>query len=318
MRIVRGIEQLAKHDRGRVIALGNFDGLHLAHQELVHRVVERANAKDWVSSLMVFDPHPIELLFPDRAPRLLTLPEQRAVLLEQYGVDELIIAAFTEEFSRLSPDEFAARILTEGCGVRAVVVGYDYSFGKMGQGQPADLIRLGQDLGFETIVVDPVSIDGQVVSSTSIRALLSDGNVRKAARFLGRRFSLSGPVVHGEARGRSIGFPTANVAVDPRLLLPRYGVYATLQSVGGSVVHGITNVGMKPTFAGQAPTVEVHCLDLNEHLYDHEMVVEFVDFIRPEQRFSSAAELREQIARDCERCREILREPSAISHQASD
>ncbi|MGE5654991.1 MAG: bifunctional riboflavin kinase/FAD synthetase [Bacillota bacterium] len=308
MHIVRGIEQLSNQGRGRVMALGNFDGLHRAHQELVRRLVDKARQDGLVSSLMVFDPHPLELLCPDRAPRLLTLPEQRAELLRQFGVDELVIVAFTDQFSRLSPEEFASRILASYCGVRAVVVGYDYSFGKMGKGQPADLVRLGRDLGFETIVVDPVTVDGQVVSSTSIRALLAEGNVRMAARLLGRPFALSGRVVHGEARGRAIGYPTANIAIDPRLLLPRYGVYATRQRLNGSLIRGITNVGIKPTFAGQAPTVEVHCLDMTDHLYDQEMTVEFAEFIRPEQRFGDAQELRDQIDRDCQLCREILGE----------
>lgn len=305
MQIVRGIEHLSR-GRGRAMALGNFDGLHLAHQELVHRLVDQAGKSGLISSLMVFDPHPLELLCPDRAPRLLTLPEHRAELLAKFGVDELVIAAFTEEFSRLSPREFASSILNERCDVKTVVIGYDYSFGKMGSGQPADLVHLGRELGFETVVVDPVTIDGQVVSSTSVRILLAEGNVRQAARLLGRPYSLSGRVVHGEARGRSIGYPTANIAVDQRLLLPRYGVYATRQSLQGRMIAGITNVGIKPTFAGQTPTVEVHCLDLTDVLYDQQMTVEFVDFIRSERRFADAGELKEQIDRDCRRCREIL------------
>lgn len=306
MQIVRGIEHLPTVARGRAMALGNFDGLHLAHQELVHRLVEKAKVAGLVSSLMVFDPHPLELLCPDCAPRLLTLPTQRAELLAHLGVDELIIVAFTQEFSLLKPEEFAEQILAERCRAQAVVVGYDYSFGKMGRGQAADLIRLGHDLGFEAIVVAPVSTNGQVISSTAIRELLAEGDVHKAGRFLGRPYSIEGRVVHGEARGRSIGYPTANVAVDPRILLPRFGVYATRLRWQDQLALGVTNVGIKPTFSGQAPTVESHCLDRSDMLYDQEMIVEFVEFIRPEQRFGCVEELRKQIARDCQQCRDIL------------
>ncbi len=293
--------------RNPVGTLGNFDGVHLGHQALLRET--RALARELAGEALVitFEPHPRLVLRPEAGLRLLTTFEEKMALLEALGFTSALVVPFEPEVADLPAEEFVEEYLVYGLGLRGLVVGFNYRFGR-GRGGDHELLRkLGEKYGFQVKVIPPQVIDGQTVSSTLIRELLREGQVRRAALFLGRPYALRGRVIRGEGRGRTLGFPTANLEPPPEKLIPARGVYAVRVSWRKHRLTGVMNIGEKPTFGGHRLSLEVYLFDFKGELYGETLAVEFIEFLRPEIKFPSPAALVQQIASDCRKAREILK-----------
>jgi riboflavin kinase / FMN adenylyltransferase len=289
-----------------VVALGNFDGVHLGHQAVVRRAVEEGRRRGTKVVAATFEPHPRAVLAPGSEPRLLTTLEMRREELLGYGVDEVWAIRFDETLSRKSPEEFVRDVLVGEIGASAVVVGENFRFGHRAAGDFRELERLMRGFGGEAYAVPVRSEGGEApISSTRIRRLVGEGEVAEAARLLGRPYVLRGDVVVGDKRGRTIGFPTANVVADPALVVPARGVYAGFVRVGKDTYAACTNIGVAPTFERRESRVEVYLLGFEGDLYGREVDVSFLERIREEKRFSGVEELKTQISRDVEAARRI-------------
>ncbi len=304
MEIIRAIDQLPPHPHP-VVALGNFDGVHLGHRAILKAAIDRARAAAGTAFALTFDPPPAKVLAPARAPRLILAPEDKLELLRDSGIDGVIVIAFTLALSQLTPAEFVRDYLLGRIGAREVVVGHSVSFGHARAGNAEVMAELGRQMDFETIVVGPVTVEGAVVSSTRMRELIAAGEMRTVARLLGRNHFLSGTVVHGRERGRTIGFPTANLDSATECLPPD-GVYATRVVLPDGAFASITNIGMRPTFAEPARTIEAHIFDFDRDIYGAKVRLEVVERIRGERKFESGQALAAQIAEDLKRAKEIL------------
>ena len=289
-----------------VVALGNFDGVHLGHQAVVRRAVEEGRRRGTKVVAATFDPHPRAVLAPGSEPRLLTTLEMRREELLGYGVDEVWAIRFDETLSRKSPEDFVRDVLVGEIGASAVVVGENFRFGHRAAGDFRELERLMRGFGGEAYAVPVRSEGGEApISSTRIRRLVGEGEVAEAARLLGRPYVLRGDVVMGDKRGRTIGFPTANVLADPALVVPARGVYAGFVRVGKDTYAACTNIGVAPTFERRESRVEAYLLGFEGDLYGREVDVSFLERIREEKRFSGVEELKTQISRDVEAARRI-------------
>lgn len=300
-----GLDQIVKDDRS-LVTVGTFDGVHLGHQSIIRYLVERARKHDAVSVALSFDPHPREVLRNERVP-LLTTIEERAQVFESLGLDRFIVIPFTPAFAGTRAESFVTDILVNRIGLREVVIGYDHGFGKGREGDSTLLRSLGKDHGFTVDVIPAQVLEKDVVSSTRIReAITEEGDVVLAAKLLGRAYGLSGTVVKGDGRGRTIGYPTANIAVDDtRKVIPKRGVYAVkIQIVGETNQYdGMLNIGYRPTFEGEERRIEAHLFEYDGSLYDNRIRVTFYQRIRDEKKFKSVDELIQQLSRDKERCR---------------
>lgn len=311
MRHIRGSAALEQPLRRAIVTIGNFDGIHLGHQAILKTVVDRANDLDGQAVVYTFDPHPRKILRPEKAPALLNTLEQKLELLEQAGVDVVVVEPFTEEFARTGADEFVS-ILHERIRPLEVYVGYDFHFGRDRKGSMRMLTEIGPRLGFSVTIIPEVTVDDGDVNSTRIRQLLAEGDAERAARMLGRPFTIRGCVVRGEERGRRLGFPTANVEPENEVL-PAPGVYAghlRLLDAGDpppdTRMPSVINVGRRPTFGdGRGIVVEAHAIDGTGDFYGRRVEVSFSLWLRAERRFPDADALRAQIEQDVAtgRCR---------------
>ncbi len=283
---------------GRVIGMGIFDGVHIGHQMLLNRVKELANAHDLASTALTFHPHPAAVLGGKESPPLITSLQQRRELILAIGVDEVRLYTFTRDFAAMPPENFVRQILIDNMNAKIVVVGFNFTFGSGGTGNPTVLKELGERYGFRVEVVEPVTCDGQVIGSTEIRRRLLAGDVEGASHLLRRNFSLTGKVVPGHRRGRTLGYPTANIAVPEGLIYPGDGVYAVRVHLGCGTYYGAVNIGCKPTFQDGQRTIEVFIIDFNGDIYDSEIKIEFIRKIREERKFSQPEELKDQICQD--------------------
>jgi len=307
MRIVRHLAHRPTRLPKSVVTLGNFDGVHLGHQAIVRTAVAKARALAARTVVLTFEPHPIEVLAPERAPLHIQTLHDRLVTLRGLDVNVIVLQRFTRAFAALDPEAFVRDFLLRDVDVAGVVVGDNVSFGRGRAGSSAVLRALGERLGFGVDVVGPVAAaDGERVSSTRLRALIEAGDVRGARALLGRPYTLRGRVVVGDRRGRTLGFPTANLHLRRRLLLPADGVYAVTADVAGRRHDGVLNIGIRPTFGGRRRTVEVHLLDFTGDLYRAWLVVDVVERLRGEMAFSGPDALRAAIAADVTRARELL------------
>ena len=300
MNIYHGIDQ-ADMRRPTVLTLGVFDGLHLGHQEIVRRVVERALLIDAAPTLITFDPHPRQVLKPDTAPPLLQTFQQKMEGLRSLGMQQVVVLHFTPELAALSAEEFVEHYISKALQAREVYLGKGFAFGR-GRGGNIELLRtLSRTLGFHADEVGEVQLRGHRVSSTMIRRLLQTGRVNLARRMLGRPYGIEGMVTRGHGIGRQLLYQTANLAVQNRVL-PADGVYVTLTLVAGTWRRSVTNIGKRPTFGGEsASKVETHLLDFAQDLYDQTIRVRVLHRLRGERKFADVDELRAQIARDRER-----------------
>jgi riboflavin kinase/FMN adenylyltransferase len=310
MEIVRQSVDISASARGGVVTIGNFDGVHLGHRAVVGEARRIADGMAAPLAAVTFDPHPRRYFQPDSPAFELTPPAGKARQMARLGVDALRLVVFDESIAKAPPESFVEDILVAGLAARHVVVGYDFVFGRGRKGNADILAELGTRHGFGVTSVDPVRIeDGPVYSSTNIRASLSDGDPVAAARLLGRCWEIEGPVISGDQRGRTIGFPTANLALDG-YLEPAIGVYAIwagLEDAGGTAWHaGVANIGRRPTFGGEDVVIEAHLFDFTDNLYDRPLRVALVDYIRPEKAFAGIDELKAQIAADCISARGLL------------
>jgi riboflavin kinase/FMN adenylyltransferase len=305
MRVFRGLSEV--EHAATSVTIGTFDGVHRAHQQILRRVRELAATRGERSAVVTFDPHPQEVI-RSRSPdvKILTTIDERIDVFAAEGIDVTFVVPFTREFSELPPEQFVRHWLVDGLGSRAIVVGHDHGFGRGRSGDASLLRDLGTQLGFDVEEIAPLEWNGDVVSSTRIRNALLAGDVALAASLLGRPYRLSGHVVRGDARGRTIGFPTANVIPpNQRKLIPGRGVYFVRFLVGEKPYDAMLNVGIRPTFGGTAETIEAHVLDFDGDLYGMRVAVDFLARIREEKRFDSVAELIEQLGRDRESARAL-------------
>jgi riboflavin kinase/FMN adenylyltransferase len=294
---------------GTVVTIGNFDGVHLGHLALVGRTVELARTTERQSIAVTFDPHPASVLRPEAVPQLLQSVEERVAALQDHGIDEVVLVAFTAVLAAQGPEQFVQELLVDRLDADAVVVGGNFRFGQGAKGDIDVLRALGAVHGFEVEVVPLVTTDSATLSSSALRALLAAGDLEAVTRGLGRPFRLDGEVVSGEGRGRTIGVPTANVAVPADRAIPADGVYACWAWTSGDVrFPAVTNVGWRPTFDGTSRTVEVHLLDTPDDLdlYGTRLTVAFLARIRGEQRFEGPEALVARIREDVLEARERL------------
>ncbi|WP_258360866.1 bifunctional riboflavin kinase/FAD synthetase [Moorella sulfitireducens (nom. illeg.)] len=296
---------------GCYLALGNFDGVHRGHQQLIGSIVRKARIAGKPAVVITFSPHPA-CITGDNPPGLLTTTDRKEKLIAALGVDFLFILPFNRELARLAPETFVYDILWPRFHPRLVAVGFNFTFGHRGAGTPALLKRLGEELGFEVEVMAPVTYEGMTVSSTTIRDALDRGDILLARKLLGYWPVLAGTVVAGDRRGRELGFPTANLAVPPEIKLPARGVYACLARFRDRVYRAVVNIGRRPTFGTDLPaTIEAHLLDFEGGLYGQQLELELRAYLRPERRFAGPRELAAQMQEDCTRARAFLNERQA-------
>ena len=296
-----------------VVTPGNHDGVHLGHRALIDAAKRTAEARGWQTLGMFFDPHPTAVLAPARAPVLITSIERRVEIMRGAGCDDVVVLPFDSEFARMSPDMFVQKVLLDTCRAKGVVVGPDFHFGHKRSGNIETLRGWGKEGGFTVELVQPVMYEQEAVSSTRIRRVLrQDGDVQSAAWMMTRLHEISGEVVPGDRRGREIGFPTANLDVEP-LQLPKDGVYSVVARVLGEsdapLLHGVANLGNRPTF-GAGRSVEVHLFGFDGDLYGKRMRIGFATRIRGEAKFDGLQALRAQIDRDCDEAKNALQQTS--------
>lgn len=288
-----------------VISVGTFDGFHLGHQSILEKMKALARADQLTTTLVTFEPHPRKVLTGQPVSILTTLREKLQIF-EELGIDQTLVIGFTREFAAKTSREFVADVLVRRLGVRDIVIGHDHHFGRNREGSYENLALLGREFGFTPHQVAPMKKNGEVVSSTRIRELVKSGEVEKAAVFLGRHYRIHATVQSGSGRGRELGFPTANLAVDdPDKLLPARGVYAVDVIYSGQTYKGMMNIGMRPTFEYDHLTLEVHLFNFIGLLYNELLEVRFKNFIREEKKFSSVQELKEQLFRDQKICEQM-------------
>ena len=292
------------------MALGNFDGVHLGHREILRQCTASAHASNAPAAVMSFEPHPREFFAPHKERLRLCSLRQKVALLEQLGIDTLFLVRFNRSFANLTAEEFVGNVLHRQLAVRHVVTGYNFAFGKGRTGHTEFLASRGQVLGFATTACPPVqTTSGHAISSSAIRTHLAAGEIAQATALLGHPYLIEGHVRCGHQRGRTIGFPTANISLN-RLFKPRYGVYAVRVSLSPSPVgvgeyYGIANIGVKPTLGGSEPLLEVHLFDFNRDLYGQRIQVECLEFLRDERKFDSLDALKTQITLDCQQAKKI-------------
>jgi riboflavin kinase/FMN adenylyltransferase len=293
--------------RGAIIALGNFDGFHRGHQAVAGEAIRWAQAEGRPSIIATFDPHPVRFFKPDVPPFRLTTLEQRHELYLAAGATAMLVFHFDAELAGTSAEDFITRILITRFGAHGVVTGGDFTFGKGAKGNVGLLRTMGGELGLQSRVVDPVAAGGEVVSSSRIRAALRDGDPQEAAQLLTRPFAIRGIVEHGDKRGRTIGYPTANLAIEG-YLRPKYGIYAVTGRIlaTGEVLHGAANIGIRPQFEPPKELLEPYFFDFSGDLYGQEIEVSFHHFLRGEAKFDSLEALIAQMDKDCAEARRLL------------
>ncbi len=302
MIVVRGSSGFAS-EKDVSLTVGNFDGVHLGHRELLRRTVSRGRDAGAVAVALTFSPHPVRFFSPGARFYEITAEAEKADLIARTGIDVLVVESFDGDVGRMWPDEFARRILSDRLRARWVTVGYDFTFGRNRTGSPAMLLEAGRELGFEVDVVPPLVRGGLIVSSTRIRDLLLGGRVREAEELLCRPYRMSGPVVTGAGRGKKLGYPTANVQFSQDLV-PLPGVYVVESEIRGRLHRAVASVGFNPTFGENSLGLEVHVMDFDRDIYGEEISVFFRDRIRDERKFKSVRELVRQIGKDVQYARE--------------
>ena len=305
------LNDIVEFGRETAVTFGVFDGIHLGHQAVINTLLKHAAHDNLASVLVGFYPHPLAFLAPERCPPLLTPLPKRVEILQQFGVDEIVMLSFDAQIASMSPEAFVERVLLEKCRAKHVVVGYACQFGKNRAGNAERLVELSNGYAFDVSVVPPTEIEGAPVHSTRIREALAQGDLRQSAQLLGRPYSLIGTVVHGDGRGREIGFPTANIETQNQVYPPN-GVYAIRAKLEERWLDGVLNIGMRPTFNGVNIQVEGHFFNFDEIIYGELVEIFFVKKIRSERKFPNIEFLVQQIQRDIAAATEILASPTSL------
>jgi len=306
MDIIIGIENIHRKFRNPVLTLGNFDGVHLGHQKIFNAVKEEARKIDGEAIVFTFDPHPLQVLDPQRCPPFITPFKKKLMLVEMLGIDVIIVATFDLGIANITPEAFVKQILVDKIGPKKILVGYNYYFGKDRKGNVEMLIQLGKKFGFEVKVIGALKVNDTPVSSSKIRELIQGGQMGQAAQLLGRNYRLMGKVIWGSGRGKDLGFPTANLEI-LNGLYPKTGVYAVEVIIGDRTYPGVADVGYNPTFGKNPLSVEVHILDFTQDIYGEEIQLVFFDRIRDEEVFEEPDSLVRQMKKDVDVARKILR-----------
>jgi len=306
MKIIKGVDKIARDMRDSIVTIGNFDGVHLAHQKIFKRVVIEASNESRKSVVITFDPHPKKVLHPERRPFfLITSLDEKLKLVADMGIDAVVLLKFSLELAKMTAAEFVKNILYDRLHIKKIFIGHDYSFGRGKEGNEEYLKSSGDRLGFEVEVINAIKADGIPVSSTKTRDAILDGNVKLAARLLGRPYNLGGAVIKGYQRGADIGFPTVNIEPE-KALIPCRGVYAVIAEIEGRSRPSVVNIGFNPTFGNDKLSVEAHVLDFRGNISGESLNLLFIDRIRDERKFEGAERLAEQIKKDISQAKEIL------------
>ncbi len=306
MELIRGIHNILPQHHGCVLTIGNFDGVHRGHAEVINRLVEKAKHLDLPAVVMTFEPQPQEFFRGENAPARLSLLRDKVMLLDELSIERMLCINFNKKFADYTAEDFVEQLLVKALGVKYLVVGDDFCFGKQRQGNFNMLRKAGEKFGFAVVSTQSFVLGDKRVSSTEVRRLLAEGNMEQARRLLGHPFILSGKVAHGQKIGRTIGFPTANIALK-RKVTPVRGVFAVkLYWDNSDIYEGVANVGFRPTVNGQVCQLEVHLFDFDGDLYGKTVEVELVAKIRDEQPFGSLDALKKQIKNDADRAKALL------------
>ena len=298
-----------RRDPNTVLTVGTFDGVHAGHKVLINRVLELAEKNNARSVIVTFDPHPRDIINPgDAGIKLLSSLDERSEMLADLGVDEMVVIPFDRDFSLLTSEEFVRDVIWEKIGVTAFVIGYDHQFGRNREGTIETVQELGRQLGFQTHVVSKQEVEDKTVSSTAIRRAISgEGDMELAASLLDRYYILNGTVVHGDKRGKKIGYPTANIQPqNEKKVIPKDGVYAVWVRYEGEFYSGMMNIGERPTFNGGGRILEVHILDFEREIYGKDIQLQFVKRIRSEKQFKGIDDLKKQLKKDEKKVRDVL------------
>ena len=299
------LDDIAESDRGAAVTFGVFDGIHIGHQAVITTLLERAAQYNLMSVLVGFYPHPLAFLAPERCPPLLTPLAKRLEILQQLGIDKIVMLSFDAQIAAMSPKSFIEQVLLEKCQARHVVVGYACQFGKDRAGNAQRLAELSEIYPFDVTIVPPTEVNGAPVHSTRIREALARGDLHCSSQLLGRPYSLLGQVIHGDGRGKQIGFPTANIDTQNQVCPPN-GVYAIRAKLEERWLDGVLNIGVRPTFNGTTLQVETHFFDFDETIYGKPIEIFLVEKIRSEQKFPNPEMLIQQIQRDITDATRIL------------
>jgi len=307
MKVIRGLEDIPLEFRDAHITIGNFDGVHLGHIPILKKIIEEAHRENRKALVITFDPHPKKVLHPDISPfYLITTLEEKMQLLDDVGIDGVILIPFNLEFSKISAEAFVNQILWHKLNIRKISVGHDYSFGKNKVGNATFLTNKGKKLGFEVDVFSAVKFGDETISSTRLRYAILNGNVKMAMRLLGRPYNVGGIVIPGKSRGSTLGIPTANMKPDKELI-PAEGVYAVIVFLEGNRYQGVLNIGYNPTFSDNERSIEVYILDFSGNIYGERLSVFFIDRIRDEIKFDTPEQLVGQIRKDIDQALVILK-----------
>ena len=303
---LRAISELTQLRGPLFLAIGVFDGVHLGHRAVISTSARHAHSADGTPVVVTFDPHPAKVLRPQKAPHLLTATQHKIALIRNLGVAHLLVIEFSSEFAATPPEQFISQLVAYSQALREICVGHEWSFGKNRAGNLDLLKKLGASYNFNVVGIPPVMVDGEVVSSTSIRVAVETGDLNRAAKMLGREYTILGTVMHGEAVGNKIGYPTANLSAHSEQFPPN-GVYAAEAKIANGLQRGVINLGVRPTVSGgkSERVLEIHLFDFDRDIYGQDVEVRFLKFLRPEEKFENLDALVKQIRRDVEEARAI-------------
>ncbi len=307
MRVFRSLESARGHFERPVVTLGNFDGVHRGHQVILRELRDDADQRSVAAVVLTFEPHPIAVMRPDAAPKLLMPLGERLTALAEHGPDATVVQRFSKEFAAVAADDFVHEYIVDALDAQKILVGHDINFGRGRTGSADSLVEAGARYGFAVEVIRPVDVDGIVVHSSVVRRAVADGDMKLAARLLGRPHAVRGRVVSGAGRGTGLGFATANVRARTELV-PPHGVYATVAVLDGREVDSVTSIGRNPTFDGTETVIEAHLFGSFDELYGKNVTLRFVDRVRDQKKFESPEALAAQIARDVTETKRILQE----------
>ncbi|MFK8274362.1 bifunctional riboflavin kinase/FAD synthetase [Capnocytophaga cynodegmi] len=296
-------------EKGSVVTIGTFDGIHLGHQKIIKKLIENAKKQDLLATIFTFFPHPRTIIQKDDSLRLIHTLEEKKQMLESLGVDQLVICPFNESFSKMSAEKFVEELLVNRLKAKKVIIGYDHRFGKNRNADINDMKLFGKKFGFEVEEIPAQEINEVSVSSTKIRQALHEGDVKKAWEYLGTPFCIKGKVVHGLKIGRTIGFPTANIQVkESYKIIPKDGIYLVYSIFSKKKIYGMMSIGKNPTIEGKGATIEVYYFDFKQDIYENNVTIYFLEYLRDEQKFESVKKLKEQLQIDEITSRKLIKE----------